>query len=176
MPITFLRKMNKPRVEKFLIGFLMALGLMASAAVIIKSVYGALNLDAGTDILPKSLYISLWAKLEELLGIIAACAPALKSPAERLLRHLGLLGDKVLDIVPNLGYRYFQDGRRSLPRRFGRSRKRRTVTRESQPPGQELPNQPGSSETALSPKVYISSKQNVEEEENTSAHSGWKAV
>jgi hypothetical protein len=170
MPITFLRTMNKPRVEKLLIGFLMALGLMASAAVIIKSVYGALNINAGTDVLPKALYISLWAKLEELLGLIAACAPALKSPAERLLRHLGLLGDKALDVVPNLGDRFFRDGSRSAPSWFGRSRKRWTAARESPSPGQELPDQLDSSETALSPEVYISSKQNVDEE-NSSAQS-----
>jgi hypothetical protein len=34
----------------------------------------------------------LFAKLEEEVGIIAACMPCLKSPAEELLRRIGVLG------------------------------------------------------------------------------------
>ena len=35
----------------------------------------------------------LYSKMEELLGIIAACMPCLKRPAEEVLRRIGLLGE-----------------------------------------------------------------------------------
>jgi hypothetical protein len=94
MPITFLWNMNKPRLERFLIGSLMALGLVASAAAVVKAAYIALHLNVGPNLLLNSLYLSIWAKLEELVGIIAACAPTLKSPTERALRRLGLISNR----------------------------------------------------------------------------------
>ena len=40
------------------------------------------------DFLSSSVELSLWNRLEGLVGLTAACMPCLKSPAERLLRRL----------------------------------------------------------------------------------------
>jgi hypothetical protein len=43
------------------------------------------------DLLSTTVELSLWNRLEELVGIIAACIPCLKSPAERFLKRIGVL-------------------------------------------------------------------------------------
>jgi len=40
------------------------------------------------DFLSSSVELSLWNRLEGLVGLTAACMPCLKSPAERLLRRI----------------------------------------------------------------------------------------
>jgi hypothetical protein len=44
---------------------------------------------------------SMWAKLEEQVGIIGSCLPALKSPVEKLLRRFGLLETRLRDVRPS---------------------------------------------------------------------------
>ena len=89
MPLTFIRKLHRPLPERILISCLMALGLLATASAIYKtSIMDRYSLsgDTSRDVIP----LNTWAKIEEQLGIIAACIPPLKAPIERLLRKIGI--------------------------------------------------------------------------------------
>jgi hypothetical protein len=92
MPLKLLWKLRRPLPERMLIGCLMATGLIATGVVGIKMTtfhqVGKRDPFATT-------YPSLLARMEELLGIIAACMPCLKSPAERMLRRLGVISAHV---------------------------------------------------------------------------------
>ncbi|KAH7028271.1 hypothetical protein B0J12DRAFT_704697 [Macrophomina phaseolina] len=91
IPITFIRKLRRPLPERIVIACVMALGLVASAAVVIKIVYMR-HFDITGDALRILVQVIKWGKIEELLGISAACIPPLKSLVERLLKRLGLPG------------------------------------------------------------------------------------
>lgn len=69
----------------------MAMGLVATIIAGIKTKTFK-NVYLG-DPLSTTVDSSMWAKLEELVGIIAACMPCLKAPAEKLLRRAGILPD-----------------------------------------------------------------------------------
>lgn len=90
IPITFLRKVQRPMREKIVLGFLMGIGVFSAAAVIVKLTYLG-PFGKSTDPLFDIVPLATWSVVEELLGIIAACVPTLKSPFERLLRRTGLL-------------------------------------------------------------------------------------
>ncbi|RDL35411.1 Uncharacterized protein BP5553_07342 [Venustampulla echinocandica] len=93
MPIQLIRTLNRPRSEKILVCCLMALGLLTTATAGAKmSTFP--NVYKG-DPLSATIYSSLLAKLEEQVGIICACLPTLKAPAERLLIRMGVLSDQV---------------------------------------------------------------------------------
>ncbi|KUJ12659.1 uncharacterized protein LY89DRAFT_592935 [Mollisia scopiformis] len=98
MPIKLIRTLNRPFREKVLVSCLMMTGLLATIIACIKMTTFKI-VDLG-DPLQATVEGSLWAKLEELVGIIAACLPCLKSPAERLLRRLGILSDRYLPNIP----------------------------------------------------------------------------
>jgi hypothetical protein len=92
MPIQLLRHIHRPLREKILIGVLMALGLLATGIAgykmpLSKKVYLG-------DTLSTTVELSLWNRLEMLVGIIAACMPCLKSTAERFLQDIGILADR----------------------------------------------------------------------------------
>ncbi|KAF2178183.1 hypothetical protein K469DRAFT_754691 [Zopfia rhizophila CBS 207.26] len=101
-PITFIGHLRRPLLERFLIVFLMALGLVASSTAIIKMVHLAHYMDQGFDRLHDMLDLTIWVKVEEILIIIAACAPVLKSPVERLLRRIGILVVRSKEYFPHL--------------------------------------------------------------------------
>lgn len=89
MPLTFVRKLHRPLPERILISCLMALGLLATASAVYKtSIMDRYTISGDTtrDVIP----LNTWAKIEEQLGIIAACIPPLKAPIERCLRQMGL--------------------------------------------------------------------------------------
>lgn len=89
MPIRLIRTLHRSKSERILICVLMALGLLATAIACAKmttfTTFGRGDPMQGT-ILP-----SMWAKVEEQVGIIASSAPCLKSPVETLLKKLGIL-------------------------------------------------------------------------------------
>ncbi|CZR54724.1 uncharacterized protein PAC_04608 [Phialocephala subalpina] len=89
MPIQLIRTLHRPLPERILISCLMAMGLLATtiAAIKMTTFKGAFLGDP----LSSTVIGSLWAKLEEQVGIIAACMPCLKGPAERILRRVGIL-------------------------------------------------------------------------------------
>jgi hypothetical protein len=88
MPIQLIRTLNRPRSEKLLVCGLMALGILTTVTVGAKmSKFPAVYRG---DPLQGTVMSSLLAKLEEQVGIICACLPTLKGPAERLLIRIGV--------------------------------------------------------------------------------------
>jgi hypothetical protein len=92
MPIQLIRTLHRPLPERILISCLMAMGLLATtiAAIKMTTFKGAFLGDP----LSSTVIGSLWAKLEEQVGIIAACMPCLKGPAEKFLRRVGILATR----------------------------------------------------------------------------------
>jgi hypothetical protein len=70
----------------------MPTGLLATAFACYKTTTFSMH-NTG-DSLISSIKPALFAKLEEVLGVIAACMPCLKHPAEELLRKTGVLGEQ----------------------------------------------------------------------------------
>ncbi|PGH15611.1 hypothetical protein AJ80_05475 [Polytolypa hystricis UAMH7299] len=95
MPLKLILRLNRPIGERILIGCLMATGLLATAMAAWKMTTFTTN---GTgDPMSATVWPSMLAKLEEVVGIIAACMPCLKGPAERALHHLGFLSAPSLE-------------------------------------------------------------------------------
>lgn len=94
MPIRLIRTLNRSQSEKILIGFLMALGLLATAINCAKMT--TFSTFGQGDVMQATILPSLWAKLEEEIGIIASSLPWLKSPAERWLKKMGILKEHQL--------------------------------------------------------------------------------
>ncbi|KAE9368221.1 hypothetical protein N431DRAFT_304507, partial [Stipitochalara longipes BDJ] len=88
-PLTFLRHLRRPRTEKVLIGILMAMGMMASAASITKAVL-VHQWASATDSFKFGFAISMWTCVEMFIGIIAACLPTLKATFQKLLAKVGI--------------------------------------------------------------------------------------
>lgn len=70
----------------------MATGLVATAFACVRAT--TLHLKNQGDQMINSVDSTFWAKLEQQAGIIAACMPCLKQPAEELLRRIGILGER----------------------------------------------------------------------------------
>lgn len=92
MPIILIRTLSRPLREKILIGCLMATGLLATAFACYKTT--TFHTKGEGDELISSVDATFYAKLEQVLGIIAACMPCLKTPAEEFLRKLGIMGEQ----------------------------------------------------------------------------------
>jgi hypothetical protein len=92
MPMTLIWKLKRPIPERILISCLMALGLTAAFCAVMKTVKWTQMNNVAGDVMRNVLNISLWARLEESFGLVAACAPTLKQPGEKLLQRLGILG------------------------------------------------------------------------------------
>ncbi|KAF2105784.1 hypothetical protein BDV96DRAFT_508906 [Lophiotrema nucula] len=90
LPLTFLGKVQKPMREKAIIGVLMGLGIFAGVASILKMVFAA-NFGKTGDIDLDGIRIGMWSLIEELVGMIAACVPCLRSPFQRCLEYFGLV-------------------------------------------------------------------------------------
>ncbi|KAK2758676.1 hypothetical protein FQN54_003366 [Arachnomyces sp. PD_36] len=109
MPIKLVWKLRRPLREKILIGILMATGLFATIAACAKGV-AFKNFGHG-DMLSNGVPTTFYAKIEEQLGIIAACIPCLKVPAERFLRQMGILSERGISttkpsFVATMSFRY----------------------------------------------------------------------
>ncbi|KAF2465221.1 uncharacterized protein BDR25DRAFT_91667 [Lindgomyces ingoldianus] len=110
LPITFIRKMNRPLREKLVLSILMGLGVFAAAASIVKTTL-VKNYGITGDSLWDAIDLTLWSILEEQTGIIAACIPCLKSPFEKVLGRMGLLSSKGRTAYGRSGYQnYGQSG------------------------------------------------------------------
>ncbi|KAF2277766.1 uncharacterized protein EI97DRAFT_449213 [Westerdykella ornata] len=94
MPIKLIRTLNRPRNEKVLISLLMALGLLATAVAAAKMTTFK-NFGTG-DPMQATIPPSMYAKLEEVVGIIASSLPCLKAPVQNLLKKLGVLQTRQL--------------------------------------------------------------------------------
>ena len=94
MPIRLIRNLSRSTAEKIFIGFLMSLGLLATAILCAKL---STFLTFGTgDALQATIVPSTYAMLENIVMIIACSLPCLKSPAERSLKKLGILKERQL--------------------------------------------------------------------------------
>lgn len=89
MPIRLIWTLHRTLREKILICCLMAMGLVATGIAAYKMTLST-KFQKG-DLLSATVQLSLWNRLEELVGMSAACMPSLKAPAERFLLHIGVL-------------------------------------------------------------------------------------
>ncbi|KAF2703035.1 hypothetical protein K504DRAFT_393235 [Pleomassaria siparia CBS 279.74] len=89
IPITFIRKLNRPRREKVFMCVLMALGVFASVAAIARTLT-LQNLFTSEDLFRTNVTIALWAVVEQQFALIAANIPTLKSFMEHTLVKVGL--------------------------------------------------------------------------------------
>ncbi|KAF2267268.1 hypothetical protein CC78DRAFT_531043 [Lojkania enalia] len=88
IPITFIRKLNRPRRERIFMCILMGLGLFASAAAIMRTVQ-LQYFYTSPDLLRMSVTVVLWAQVEQQFAIIAATMPTLKAFLEKTLVKIG---------------------------------------------------------------------------------------
>ncbi|GAB1317798.1 Rhodopsin domain-containing protein [Madurella fahalii] len=91
-PATFLRKLNRPLRERVFVCVLMGMGLFASCSSIVKTV---IIKDWGDPFAPVDFWamgvsICTWTALEQLLGVLAACVPAMKGTFQRCLGAVGV--------------------------------------------------------------------------------------
>lgn len=93
-------RMSRSVVEKTLVIALMASCLLATACGAPKIYYMVVYDFRSSDFFWQLAPELLWCRLEETIIIIAACAPLLKGPVERLLGRFGLptFGPTVRDI------------------------------------------------------------------------------
>lgn len=93
MPVQLIRALQRPLREKVLISCLMAMGLLATGIAAYKIPLSR-EINNG-DPLSVTVKLSLWNKLEEQLGLIAACLPCLKAQMEALLHRFGILRTRI---------------------------------------------------------------------------------
>ncbi|KAK3680607.1 hypothetical protein B0T22DRAFT_173171 [Podospora appendiculata] len=91
-PATFLRKLNRPLRERVFVCVLMGMGLFASVSSIIKTIIVRNWGDPATvdDWWAMGVSICTWTALEQLLGVLAACVPALKGILQGCLEKVGV--------------------------------------------------------------------------------------
>ncbi|KAF2006698.1 hypothetical protein P154DRAFT_222962 [Amniculicola lignicola CBS 123094] len=93
-PTKFIRSLTRSPSEKILISCLMALGLLATIICGLKmTTFGSFGKG---DPMQGTIRPSMYAKIEEQIGIIASCLPALKGPVESLLKKYGILNEHML--------------------------------------------------------------------------------
>ncbi|KAJ4299926.1 hypothetical protein N0V90_005173 [Kalmusia sp. IMI 367209] len=90
LPISFLRKVQRPLRERVIIGFLMGLGVFTGVASIVK-IKQILGLHKSGDIRAELIVIEMWCSIEALIGFIASCVPCLRGPFQRTLEHFGIV-------------------------------------------------------------------------------------
>jgi hypothetical protein len=102
MPVQLIRTLQRTLREKILISCLMAMGLLATAIAAYKM---TLSQEANMgDLLLTTVKLSLWCKLEEQVGIIAACVPCLKAQIESLLRRVGVLKGRFSTYISSFSF------------------------------------------------------------------------
>jgi len=99
MPIRFIRTLNRPRTEKFLIGILMATGLLATGVLCAKLT--TVKTAGKGDPMKASIRVVMWTKVEEQVGIIASCLPTIKRLAESVLRKFSLMTTRFHNTRPS---------------------------------------------------------------------------
>ncbi|KAK1834086.1 hypothetical protein QBC39DRAFT_380001 [Podospora conica] len=86
MPITFLHHIRRSTLHRALIAVLLSLGLVASAASVVKTVMVHRGAD---DRAGHGIVVATWATIEVQIGIMAACIPTLRADALKVLGWLG---------------------------------------------------------------------------------------
>ncbi|KAH7347103.1 hypothetical protein BKA66DRAFT_614405 [Pyrenochaeta sp. MPI-SDFR-AT-0127] len=103
LPISFLRKIQRPLRERIIVGMLMGLGVFAGVASCMKIV-AATQLGRTVDPINERINIAMWSVVEELVGIIVICIPCLRSPFQRALEYCGLLSVSIRTHPQARGY------------------------------------------------------------------------
>jgi len=98
LPFFLLRKMRLSFTDKLLVCSLMSLGLLATSAIIPK-LLALHSLETTQDISWVASDATMWSFVEISLGVIAACAPALKKPVENQMRKFGMLPAQESDAI-----------------------------------------------------------------------------
>jgi hypothetical protein len=103
LPISFLRRVQRPLRERVIVGALMGLGFFAGVASILKIVsvegYGRTG-----DLMNESITIGMWSVIEELVGFIVICIPCLRSAFQHVLRYCGLVSTRIKNHSLSRGY------------------------------------------------------------------------
>jgi hypothetical protein len=94
MPMFCIWKLNRPKMERILIGVLMALGLCATAVVVVKTYSSAMPPG---DMFFYLVNVQLWCRLEDGCLLVSASVPYLKGPIEGLLGWLGFSNFQYLE-------------------------------------------------------------------------------
>lgn len=89
VPITFVRKLRRPRREKVFMCVLMGLGVFASCAAVVRTLT-LQDYYTSQDVFRTNVAISLWAVVEQQMALMAATMPTLKAFMERSLVRVGL--------------------------------------------------------------------------------------
>jgi hypothetical protein len=89
LPISFLRKVQRPLRERIIIGVLMGLGLFASVASIMKAVASA-SFGKTDDPNLEGITMGTWTMIEEQVAFIAACVPVLRALFQQVMVKLGV--------------------------------------------------------------------------------------
>ncbi|KAF2733385.1 hypothetical protein EJ04DRAFT_468577, partial [Polyplosphaeria fusca] len=89
IPIIFIRKLNRPKREKILLAMLMGLGLFASMAAIVRTLY-LQQVYNTRDLFRTNVSIVLWASIEQAFGLIAATIPTLRAFLEKSVIRVGM--------------------------------------------------------------------------------------
>ena len=95
IPIFLIKNLNRSLVEKILVGILLTACLLASGVGIAKLYYMVVFDFSSKDGFYLMVDEFFWSRMEESVIIIAACAPLLKCPIERLLKRMGVSGFEV---------------------------------------------------------------------------------
>lgn len=110
LPISFLRKVQRPLRERIIIGVLMALGIFTGVASIMKMV-SSITFGRTGDNNADGIQIGMWSCVEELVGFIAACVPCLRSPFQRVLEYFGLVSNNKSQYGRGYGQVYDASGK-----------------------------------------------------------------
>jgi hypothetical protein len=89
-PIAILWTLYRPLRERVLVCGLMALGLLGSAACIVKAVIMRSWGDPTVDTGALAVSVATWTMAEQILALMAACGPSLKGPLEKMLEKFGV--------------------------------------------------------------------------------------
>lgn len=90
LPITFLRKVQRPLRERIVIGFLMGLGVFTGVASIVK-LKQIVTMHKSSDSNAEIFVVAMWCSIEALIGFIASCVPCLRGPVQRTLERYGIV-------------------------------------------------------------------------------------
>ena len=90
-PMVMLWNLHRPLRERLLVCALMAMGLLAGVACIVKAVAVREWGDVTVDTWALAVTIATWTIVEQSFALLAACSPSLKGPLQRLLGRCGVL-------------------------------------------------------------------------------------
>jgi hypothetical protein len=122
LPISFLRKVQRPVRERVVVGILMGLGVCAGVMSIVK-ITAATKFGRTNDTINESIMIGTWSVIEELIGLIVICVPCLRSPLQRAVQTFGGMTTRVRQYGQTHGYgRTYEPGEQEMESHKSRSR------------------------------------------------------